>query len=511
MSWRLSPAQRVWIATCVISIGGGLFGTDTGSIGAITTMPAFEQQFGGRLDPVLRGLVVSLILPSSVITGIMAGSISDKISRKFTISLGGAIFALGSILSAASFNLAMLIVGRVVAGLGEGLFLGCSGVYLCEISPKKIRGQVTLIFQLFTAGGVAAGFFICYGTVRLNSSLEWRLPFIIQAVSAITLCISAYLLPYSPRWLLSKGRRDEAERTLDLFVSPADVADRLEMLSMADDDDVATANAVAPMSTVRGNKKAAFMDIWRKDVRGRTVLGLIINVGQQLSGIDFVLFFAPDLFRQAGLDEDTASFVASGVTGLLLMAAVVIGYFYIDRIGRRPLYLVGGFCISTTLFVIGSLYASGGVKTSAGKWTVIVMIELFAIFFAGTWSLVVRLYTSEIQPTKTRAVASSTGQAINQLANFVVALTAPQFLARSSWGPYMTYGAFSALSTLIAFLFMFETKGRSLESINLEHKSPISSMTRPHFFKRLTGDQEKLKNQAVDEAKLKSYATDGSV
>ncbi|KAM0791305.1 hypothetical protein ACM66B_005777 [Microbotryomycetes sp. NB124-2] len=496
----LSPSQRVWLASCIISLGGGLFGTDTGSIGAITLMPTFESRFG-RLDPLLRGLIVALILPSSVVTGLMAGTISDKISRKKTISLGAVVFAVGSILSSTSVNLAMLIVGRVVAGLGEGLFLGCSGVYLCEISPKSIRGQVTLIFQLFTAGGVAAGFFICYGTVKIDSSLEWRLPFIIQTISALTLSISAYLLPYSPRWLLSQGRRDEAERVLDLFVSPKDVADRLELLTMTAEAEVAatvSGPAVIASGEERGalaaeSKRAAFMDIWRKDVRGRTILGLVVNVGQQLSGIDFVLFFAPDLFRQAGLDEDTASFVASGVTGLLLMAAVVLGYFYIDRIGRRQLYLFGGVCISATLFVIGALYASGGAYTRAGKWTVIVMIELFAIFFAGTWSLVVRLYTSEIQPTKTRAAASSTGQAINQLANFVVALTAPQFLAKSSWGPYMTYGAFSAASTLVAFFFMFETRGRSLESINLDHKAPVALMSKPRLFTRLTNDTEQGK------------------
>ncbi|KAK4056720.1 hypothetical protein OIO90_002272 [Microbotryomycetes sp. JL221] len=428
-------------------------------------MPTFVTRFGD-LDPLLRGLVVAIILPSSAITGLLAGSISDTISRKRTIAIGGLVFAIGSALSAGAVELGMLIVGRIIAGAGEGLFLGCSGVYLCEIGPKNIRGQMMLIFQLFIATGVAMGFFICYGTIKIDSSLQWRLPFIIQTISALTLATSALFLPYSPRWLLSQGRRDEAEHVLDLLVSPRDVADRREMMSKVDATAaIATCDGTGiPVAGSVKNKKAAFLDIWRQDVRGRTLLGLAINVGQQLSGIDFVLFFAPDLFRQAGLQEETASFVASGVTGILLTITTVIGYFYVDRIGRRPLFITGGAIISTELFLIGVLYASGGAYTAAGKWIVIVLIELFAVTFSGSWSLVVKVYTSEIQPTKTRAAASSTGQAINQLVNFVVALTAPEFLASSTWGPYITYAAFSLVSTAIAWAFMFETRNRSLET-----------------------------------------------
>lgn len=129
-----------------------------------------------------------------------------------------------------------------------------------------------LMFQLFTTIGVASGFFICYGTVKIPSSLSWRLPFALQTLTALTLTALAPFQPYSPRWLLSKGRRQEAEAVLDLLLEPnSDPADRKELLALG--------------PPVMGSKRAAFFEMWKKGVRGRTALGLVLNVGQQLAGM----------------------------------------------------------------------------------------------------------------------------------------------------------------------------------------------------------------------------------
>ncbi|ORY89284.1 general substrate transporter [Leucosporidium creatinivorum] len=469
LGFEITPTQRVIAVTCVMSLGAGLFGADTGSIGSITTMPKFEEQFG-VLTPLLQGIVVAIILVPSAVTGIMAGSVSDKLSRKRTISLGAFIFAIGSAISAGSPTLACLLVGRCVAGTGEGLFLGCTGVYLCEISPKHIRGKCMLIFQLFTTGAIAAAFFICYGTVNIYTSLSWRFPFALQTLTALILTVLAPMMPYSPRWLMSKGRRDEAEKVLDLLLGTNDPADRKELLATG-------------AGVIVGSKRAAFLEIWSKGVRGRTALGAFLNVFQQLAGIDFVLFFAPLLFSQAGLDAQTSSFLASGVTGLVLTAMTICGYFYIDRIGRRPLFIGGGIAVSCTLYVIGAMYASGAAHTSVGKWVVIAFIELFALAFSGSWSMTVRLYSSEIQPSRTRAAATGFGQGVNQLANFIVALTAPEFLARSAYGPYFLYGAFTTFATFVAYIYMFETKGHSLETIDKTFEDSPYAIKWPAIFR----------------------------
>lgn len=356
-------------------------------------MSSFEHEFG-HLAPITQGIAVSIILPASCLSGLFAGTVSDKLSRKHTISMGAAIMAVGSAIACGSKgpSLASLYVGRIVQGLGEGFVLGCATTYLTELSPKSIRGKTILLFQLFTTAAVATGFFVCYGSVKISSSLAWRLPFALQTISGIALAILAPLQPYSPRWLASKGRMDEANAVLDLTVGPADAADRKEMLAVPPN----------PFSST----KDAMLAIFQPGVRGRTLLGIFINVAQQTTGIDFVLYFSPLLFAAAGLPVETASFVASGVTGLILTACTLAGYFYIDRIGRRPLFITGGACVSACLFVLGAMYASGASGTAGGKWcveeikepicdtaltihvlhkTVIIFIELFAMTFAASW------------------------------------------------------------------------------------------------------------------------------
>lgn len=187
------------------------------------------------------------------------------------------------------------------------------------------------------------------------------------------------------------------------------------------------------------------------------------NVAMQATGIDFVLYFAPLLFAEAGLDPTTASFYASGITGIVLLLTTLAGTAYIDRVGRRQLFLVGGLCICFSELMIGVLLASNAQTTPIGRVFVIGFVEIFAIAFSGSWALCVRLYGAEIQPTSTRASASSFGQGLNQASNFVVAVTGPLFIATSSYAPFITYASFTAFATAVAYFYMPETVGKSLE------------------------------------------------
>ncbi|GAA5936855.1 sugar porter family MFS transporter [Sporobolomyces koalae] len=469
MSGRAVVLRSVLVA----SLCAFLFGFDTGTIGSITTMKSFVEYFG-QIDEVVRGLVVAIILLPSAISGIFAGAVADKISRKYTIALGSGIFALGSGLATASPpRLGVLFAARIIAGFGEGLFLGTLTVYIAEISPPHIRGKMMLVCQLFISSAIALGFFCCYGSVKIASSLAWRLPFAISTLVAISVVLSSPFLPHSPRWLLLAGRRDEAEKVLDLLVGDSNPQERKELMS------------AGPPAVV--SRRAAFLRIWKADVRRRTLLGIFLNVFQQLSGIDFVLFFAPLLFTQAGLDPSTASFIASGVTGIVLVVVTVIGSTYIDKIGRRPLFLIGGSVVAASQLILGIMYASGANK-GGGRWFIIILIELLAASFSASWALVVRLYSSEIQPSRTRAAAASFSQASNQATNFVVAMTGPTFLTTVS-GPYFTYGFLSLFAVVVALFTMPETIGSSLEDIDSKFESSKSAtvVQLPEVLRRVVG------------------------
>ncbi|KAI5481723.1 hypothetical protein MNV49_002949 [Pseudohyphozyma bogoriensis] len=357
----------------LVCLTGCLFGGDTGSIGSITVMDQFVEHFG-ELSEFMRGFVVSVILLPSAVTGLVAGKLMDKISRKYTISLGAVIFAVGSGISCGAPNLAVLIVARCIAGAGEGLFLSASTCYLCEIAPRHLRGRVMSCFQLFISGALALGYFTCYGTVKMQSSFAWRTTFAMSTVVALFCAICTPYLPYSPRWLMSKGRRAEAEEVLNLVTGPEDEAERKELLAVPPADDV------------------GWSHIFEKGVRGRTLLGTFLNVFQMTTGIDFVLFYSPTLFVQAGLDAATSSFIASGVTGIVVFLGTAVGTLFVDRAGRRPMIIGGGIAMTAALLLMGALYASKGAETKGGKWVVILLIEVFAATFAGTWALLVRLY-----------------------------------------------------------------------------------------------------------------------
>ncbi|GJN89332.1 hypothetical protein Rhopal_002312-T1 [Rhodotorula paludigena] len=443
--------MRVIVATLVASLAAGLFGFDTGSIGAITEMQAFVDDFG-HLSPTLRGVVVAVILLPSAFVGMTAGNVADKLSRKYAIALGAVIFAIGSAISAGATSLGMLIGARCLAGIGEGLFLPVGGVYLAELSPKHLRPHMMLLYQVYNAGGVTMGFFVCYGSANIPNSMGWRFPFVLQTFSAVVLAVGCLFMPFSPRWLLTQGRREEAEAVLIRLVGPEHAAERRELLS------VPAAQAAARTKS----QLDAMREIWEPGVRGRTILGLVLNVFMQLSGIDF--------------DPSTSSFIASGCTGIILTIGTVVGSFYIDKVGRRKIWIWGGICIALSQLVLGVFYATKVTeKSQAGKYAVIVFIELFALAFTMSWSLITKLYAAEIQPNRTRAAATSFGIGTNQLANFCVAVSGPAFLASSSYGPYFAYGSFSAVGAFFGWVFMYEVRGESLEKIDeIFEGSPIA-------------------------------------
>lgn len=205
--------KRYVVCSMIISLGGLLFGLDTGCIGPITTMPQFLDTFG-NLSSVVHGLIVSSILIPAAVASFFAGTLANKVGRPRGISIGALIFTLGSALEAGSNSLAMLFVGRVITGIGEGLFLSTILVYICEIAPARERGALASIQQFLTTIGIFVGYFVCYGTVRVEgSSFSWRLPFALQSCLAFVYTACAlFLLPHSPRWLSGVGRAEEASR-----------------------------------------------------------------------------------------------------------------------------------------------------------------------------------------------------------------------------------------------------------------------------------------------------------
>lgn len=259
-------------------------------------MPHFENTIG-NLSPVMRGFTVALIMMTAALPCIFSGQLADRFGQLTVVMAGALVFTVGVALEGGSSELAMFLVGRALAGIGEGLWLSNVSVYvrilsktgdgtnrlssyITEIAPSAKRGTLVSMPQLMCAVGICAGYFTCYGTIQINSPMSWRTPFMIQAAFGIILTISCLYLPPSPRWLLLKGRREEALQALERLNIPRAEAEK-DILRPAN------ANASTAISA------RDFVTIFKKEYRGRTLLGLFILGMIQLCGIDGVLYVSP--------------------------------------------------------------------------------------------------------------------------------------------------------------------------------------------------------------------------
>ena len=271
-------------ASIITSVGGFLFGLDTGTIGPVTTMDSFIASFG-HLSSTLHGVVISSMLLGGTVSGLFAGNIADIYGRIPSIAIGSVIFGIGATLECVAPKLGVFVTGRVIAGIGLGLFLGTLVVYVCEITPANKRGPLASLIQFLVTIGLASGYFIAYGTARIaDSSAAWRTPLAFQALMAFVFALACCRLPPSPRWLMAKHRTDEA--LLALHKLGLDTNELEQMTSRAD-----SVNINADTSLV-ANIKDNFKEMGRVFSRGarkQTALACFLMAMQQFSGIDGVL------------------------------------------------------------------------------------------------------------------------------------------------------------------------------------------------------------------------------
>lgn len=419
---HLKPAGYT-LASLTISLGGFLNGFDTGSVGAVTVMPQFTTTMG-PITPSVIGLTISTILLGGAAPAFFAGQLADRYGRLAVVAAGAVGFAAGSVMQASSYSLGQFIAGRAVAGIGEGAFLGVMNVYICEIAPSKRRGTLASMPALLAAVGICLGYFTCYGTVGVASSMAWRTPFVISAVFSAVLVAGCYFLPHSPRWLMLTHRRDEAVHAVEwLGIQQAEAGKDILRL---DTEDMAARD--------RGLVKS-ITTIFTRKYRSRTILALFILGMVQLCGIDGVLYYAPTLFSQAGLPEQTAGFLASGISAILMCAISIPAAMFADKWGRRTSFIAGGVLLSGSMFLVGIMYAANAVhRKGAGRWVVIISIFVFALTYAATWAMVGKIYASEIQPGHTRAASNSLAQGLG-----FVSTTSPSQPCSSTNGHYTVH------------------------------------------------------------------------
>ena len=437
----------VYVAAAISALGGMLFGYDTGVIsGAILFI---SKDFS--LTQLQVEIVVSCVLIGALIGAMTGGILADRFGRRRVIIATATLFVGGAIVTALSPTFTLLISGRIIVGTAIGVASFTTPLYISEVSPVKIRGRLVSINQVALTSGIVMSYLVDYALADIQG---WRWMLGLAAVPAAILAVGMFWLPESPRWLVSKNLIDSARTVLERIRRTKDVGTEL--------DDIQSSLAV---------RSGSWRDLFTPLIRPALIVGVGLAILQQITGINTVIYYAPMIFEFTGAKSASASILATIGVGVVNVAMTVVALLLVDRVGRRPLLLIGLTGMIIGLGVLGLAFQLPSLSGSLG-WIAELSLMLYVGAFAIGLGPVFWLLISEIYPLKIRGVAMSVATSANWGANLFVALTfltLIQATGRSS--TFWIYGLVGIGAWLFTWFYVPETKGRSLEDIESHWKA----------------------------------------
>ncbi len=450
------------------AVGGFLFGFDSSVING--AVQAFTEQF--ELGSGLAGFAVAVALLGCALGAWLGGRLADRWGRTRVMFLGAVLFFVSSVLSGIAFGVWDLIAWRFMAGLGIGIASVIAPAYIAEIAPARIRGRLGSLQQLAIVIGIFAALLSDELLARATPGpgadasgelwfgLEaWRWMFLVAVVPATIYGVLALRIPESPRYLLSTGKREEARRVLASVLPPDEDADeRIREIEHT----IRTDEALASQSSLRGPRFGLLPVVW---------VGILLSVFQQFVGINVIFYYSNTLWQAVGFDEGDA-FTTSTITSITNVLVTFIAIALIDRIGRRPLLLIGSAGMTVTLAVVAIAFTNstgtGGDVSLPAPWGMVAVVaaNLFVVFFGASWGPLVWVLLGEMFPNRIRAAALGLAAAAQWIANFLITISFPPMLnAFGASIPYLMYAAFALLSFFFVLTKVPETKGVQLEDM----------------------------------------------
>lgn len=519
----VESASLLWaiVMSAFAGFGGILFGYDTGTIGGIIAMDDWLRTFG-RYDPTGqlgfylatndKSLVVSILSAGTFFGALLAFPMGDIVGRKWGLIMSCVVFCLGVGLQLDT-RWGVFVIGRVIAGFGVGLVSCLVPMYQSECAPKSIRGLIVGLYQLAITIGALLAAIVLNATKDEQSHSSWRTPIAVQFAWAAILSGGMALLPESPRYLLLKGRQVEARKALGRLMSLPASSPEVE----AEAVEISTALAVEQQAG-----KSTYLDCFKNnDNRNgfRTWTGILLQGWQQLTGINFIFYYGTTFFKQAGISNP---FIITIIADVVNTIMTIIGCQLIDRVGRRRLLLFGaaGMCISEFMVaIIGvtvghPVQVAGGVEVNLAAQRVLIAFTcIYIAFFAISWGPVIWVITGEIFPLGIRAKSMSLAVASNWLWNFGIGYATPYLVNPSTTGinaekaanlgvkVFFIWGATCVGCFIFTYFFVPETKGLSLEQIDLLYRES-SILNSESYRKKIIAEGETFTRNHVEEKEV---------
>lgn len=426
------------LTSVTAAIGGFLFGYDTAVIsGAILFVRKDLHLTAAQTE-----FAVSVVLAGALIGAALGGYLGDRFGRRRTLVITAIVFGVFGLTTGLAAGLWSFVLSRLLVGCAVGVSSMLAPLYIAELAPKHIRGALVTLSQLAISTGVVVAYYVDY---LLAAGGNWRWMFISALVPSVILLLGLMYLPESPRWLAAEGRFAEAASVLARAESAADVREDLKQLQM-----------------VTATDKVSFRDLAQHRFRKPLLVGIVLAIIQQVTGVNTIVYYAPTIFQMVGFGSAGNAILATFLIGFVGLLTTIVSMFLVDRVGRRILLLVsiGGMGISLAHLAL----TLGGAHPA--KWVVLTDIVVYLAAFDIGLGPVFWLLISEIYPTTVRAEAMSLATMANWGSNFLVAAT---FLSLVDYlgmrGSFLLFAALCFVAFLFAAYMVPETRGRTLEQI----------------------------------------------
>jgi len=429
----------------IAGLGGVLYGYDMGIIAAAAIF--VKRTFA--LSTLMEELVVSIVLIGAMIGAIVGGAVADRIGRRATLVWAGGIFIAGSVLAPLSGSVFVLIVARAIIGIGIGFTSVTAPVYVSELAPPQSRGMLIGLYQFALTVGIALANLVGYW---LAVQQAWRLMFGIAVVPTVFFLGVILTVPESPRWLFAHGRPKEAAAVLRIYTD--------EMGAQRFLDDIEQGLKM-PM-------EQRWSALWSPAVRGALFIAVGLTVLQQVTGINTIIYYGPQIFELAGTSSHANAILATLIVATVNVVATVVGIALVDRVGRKPLLYVGVTGMTIALFALSFAFGHPGMLGSSLGSIAITCLVVYIACFAFSLGAIAWILVAEVFPLRVRGRGVAAGTLFSGIANFAVSLTFLTLInILGSAGTFAIYGTLCIATLVFVRLVVPETRGRDLESISL--------------------------------------------
>jgi SP family galactose:H+ symporter-like MFS transporter len=444
--------------SAIAAIAGLLFGFDTGIIsGALLFI-----QHDFVLSTEMKELIVSSVLIGAMCGSLLSGRLTDRFGRRRLMLVISILFIIGTIIASFANQVYFILFGRLFIGLAIGMGSYTAPLYIAEVSPYEWRGGLVSLNQLAITIGILCSYIINYAFTNIDGS--WRWMFAIGLLPALLLSIGMLFLPESPRWLVTKGRDQEATTILKQLRQTPDVS-----------------HEIAEIKHSLQIKQAGVFDVFAKWIRPVLFLGIMLGFIQQVTGINTIIYYAPTIFQLAGFHDTSSSILATVGIGIVNVLATVVAIIYLDKLGRRPMLFTGllGMCLS--LLGLSAAFHFGA-ELEFLRWIAMACTFSYIICFAFSLGAILWLVISEIFPLEVRATAMGIAVFSCWFWNLVISAT---FLTLLNYiGPseaFLLYASMCVISFVFCYYKLPETNGVTLEKIeeNIRAGLPLRAIGQP--------------------------------